>query len=179
MNSQALNLNGDVGRMLLLPREIQMLLSEDIEIALVGSLGGARTNPTTDPDELLELFQSHPDCQWSLKLGKIVALEYAPRVGSHALAHLCNNDWDEWPETLQYRWGNSLYLLYQSDATMTRELGGRFPGVSLHNRGLLPTPPSCFGNGPQLHFVRLSASILSLPKWLRSDRRKVEYSDVA
>jgi hypothetical protein len=155
------------------------LLSENLEMALAGCLGYPLTEPTADPDALLEQFQSHPDCSWSLKLGDVVALEYAPQIGRYALAYLCNHDWDEWPETLQYRWGRSLYLLYRAEAIKMRELGRRFPGVRLYNRGLLPIPPSSFGNGPQLHFARLAAPMLRLPKWLHSDGRNNDYFDAA
>jgi hypothetical protein len=129
MNSPSRNPKGHADRTLRLPREIERMLSENVEIALVGCFGNARTKPTFDPGELLELFQFHPNCQWSLKLGKVVALEYAPQIGRHALAHLCNHDWDEWPETLQYRWGRYLYLLYRADAIKVREPGSRFSGV--------------------------------------------------
>jgi hypothetical protein len=179
MISQSRNRNCSTERALRLPQQIQRLLSEDLEVALVGCLGHPVAEPLSDANELLEFYQSHPDHQWSLKLGEVVALEYAPQIGRCALAHLCNHDWDVWPGTLQYRWGNSLYLLFSAEAIQTRELGKRFPGVRLHNRGLLPIPPSCFGNGPQLHFVRLVAPIVRLPKWLRSNERGVEYTNAA
>lgn len=179
MNSSTQSPKNDAAHAHHLPREIAKLLSENLEITLAGCLGNPLTEPTADPDALREPFQSHPDCSWSLKLGDVVALEYAPQIGRYALAHLCNHDWDEWPETLQYRWGRSLYLLYRAETIKMRELGRRFPGVRLYNRGLLPIPPSCFGNGPQLHFARLSAPMLRLPKWLHSDGRNNDNLDAA
>jgi hypothetical protein len=179
MNSHSQNPKCDAERTLHLPREIERMLSENLEITLAGCFGHPLIEPTADPVELLKQFQSHPDCSWSLKLGDVVALEYSPQVGGYALAHLCNQDWEEWPETLQYRWGRSLYLLYRAEAIKTRELGRRFTGVRLYCRGLLPIAPSCFGNGPQLHFARLSAPMLCLPKWLYSDGRNNKYVDAA
>jgi len=179
MNSPFQNHKTPAEHTLRIPREIDKMLSESAEIALAGCLGYPLTEPTANPDQLLEQFQAHPDCSWSLKLDDIVALEYAPQLGGYALAHLCNHDWDDWPETLQYRWGRSLYLLYRTETINTRELGRRFPGVRLYSRGLLPIPPSCFGNGPQLHFARLGAPMLVLPKWLYSAGRNTEHLDAA
>jgi hypothetical protein len=104
------------------PREIERLLAENAKVATVGCLGSLLAAPTSDPGELFQQFQIRPDCRWSLQLGQIVTLEYNPQIGRYALAHLCSQDWDEWPETLQYRWGSSLYLLFRSEARRMRSV---------------------------------------------------------
>src|SRR6202021_1158706 len=61
----------DAEHKLHLPREIDRILSENLEITLAGCFGHPLIEPTADPDELLNQFRSHPDCSWSLKLGDV------------------------------------------------------------------------------------------------------------
>jgi len=59
MNSSSQNTNVGAEHALHLPREIAKLLSENLEITIAGCLGNPLTEPTADPDALLEQFQSH------------------------------------------------------------------------------------------------------------------------
>lgn len=162
-----------------LPAEIDLVLSLGHAVAPIGCLGRPVIFPTTDANELEAAFREYPDCCWAVELSSIAILEYLPSAGKGSLSYLCNHDWDYWPETLQYQWGPSLYLLFRRDGEEPLQLGERFPGLRLHTRGLMPIPPSVFGVDTKLRFVNKEASIQGLPQWLRSEAQHGWFPDAA
>jgi hypothetical protein len=108
-----------------------------------------------------------PGCNWALATNNIAVFEYNAAIGRHALCELCGGDWDGWRDTLQFRSGDTRFLLFRYSGQRLRILGPRFVGVRLHSADMVLVPPSRFFTGPRLVWVDKSATInVDLPEWM-------------
>jgi hypothetical protein len=123
--------------------------------------------PTFDCVQLRQWAFEFPSCNWALETDNVAVFEYNPATGRHSLCELCGGEWDGWRDTLQFRSGNTRFLLFRYSGQRLRVLGPRFVGVRLHSADMVLAPPSRFFTGPQLVWVDKSAAInVDLPEWM-------------
>jgi hypothetical protein len=156
-----------------LPPEVSFAADLGLKLAPVPShrrfVSAARVRvgySTCDKVQLRQLAFEFPFCNWALATENVAVFEYNPAIGRHSLRELCGGDWDGWRDTLQFRSGDTRFLLFRHSGQRLRTLEPRFVGVKLHTADMVPVPPSRFFTGPQLVWVDMSAAIVYAPEWL-------------
>jgi hypothetical protein len=167
----------------ILPQEVEFAASRGLKLAPVQGLSrfasGARRSlgyPTADVVQLRAFTAEIPVAMnWMMAVDNLIVLEYTPAIGHHSLRELCDGDWDDWSETLQFTAGPgsnaTRFLLFRHGSQKLRALGPRSAGLRVHSSGaMIPAPPSRLLNGSRLAWSNVVA-IQDIPWFLvASDR---------
>jgi hypothetical protein len=81
------------------------------------------------------------------------------------LRFLSGDEWD-WRNTLQFRAGQTRYILFHYPEKRLRRLGVEFQGLRVHAGTPILMPPSVIGGGIRLAFCNPGACIEKAPEWL-------------
>jgi len=132
-------------------------------------------SPSNDPVQIARWAIDFPQANWCVETGRasqVIVLEVDHETGQETLCELCNDDWERWTETLQFRDDQSSSFLFRHTGQRFRFLSSQFKGVTIHAGSLVLLPPSWFVNGQTLSYSGFDAEVIECPDWLLDPARR-------
>jgi len=158
----------------ILPLEIEFAASRGLKVAPIRGLSRFVSAPriqlgyqTADIVQLRTFASRFLICNWSMATDGVVVFEYNHAHASHSLSELCDCDWENWRNTLQFRCGVRRFFLFRHSGQKLRNLGPRSVGLRLHSgSAMVQIPPSRYLAGARFEWLDTTAAIEEIPWWL-------------